>query len=466
MTGLAHLHAETLAKRLWAAAARGGWTHVWPLWADGGADGVNPTHFQFAPGQHVLAAFPERVITWRRSGEEIGALTEWLRRELPSAGPARVPLVVCALAYDAGRNGEWVADGLAPERPDGSADADADALPDAVLAVYPAYLVAPTESGPWEWVGTPSAAFLDALTAPSEGLPLAAPAIAGLHDRAGYAPYAQGVERVLAAIAAGDLYQANIARALRTPFDPAAAPGLFHAWRRAQPNAFAAFWPLGDGAFLVSNSPECLLAWNAETRTARSFPIKGTAPRGASAEADTASAQTLAASSKDSAEHVMIVDLVRHDLGRVAVPGSVAVPALMAPYPLATLHHLVSEVACTVRPECDLADVLATLFPGGSITGAPKIAAMNLIASVEPFRRGYYCGSLGLVFGGAEAVFSILIRTAIVARGELVYATGGGIVADSEVASEWAETEVKARALAIALGAAVTPRPSDPVSPA
>jgi anthranilate/para-aminobenzoate synthase component I len=182
-----------------------------------------------------------------------------------------------------------------------------------------------------------------------------------------------------------------------------------------------------------------------------SFPIKGTRPRGRDAAQDEALAAELLADPKDSAEHVMIVDLVRNDLGRVAVPGSVEVRGLAGLQTLPTVHHLVSDVRAVARADVDLAAALVALFPGGSITGAPKIAAMSRIERVEGLRRGFYTGSFGLVFPDGRAAFDILIRTCVVADGRLFYQTGGGIVADSDPEREWEETEHKAAALERAL---------------
>ena len=147
----------------------------------------------------------------------------------------------------------------------------------------------------------------------------------------------------------------------------------------------------------------------------------------------------------------MIVDLVRNDLGRVARAGSVTVKELFGVSSWSTVHHLVSDVTAIAADGVDLVDILPALFPGGSITGAPKIAAMKWIESVEGLRRGFYCGSLGVIGPEGDACFNILIRTCTAAGGQLYYQTGGGIVADSDPSAEWRETEVKAHALLRAL---------------
>jgi len=290
-------------------------------------------------------------------------------------------------------------------------------------------------------------AWLLADTSPTE----AGESPGALTSRMGRAEHRAAVEDVLAGIRAGDLYQANVARRLEASMAPGLTPRLYAALRRETPASFGALWALGGGRWLASASPECLLTWEPETREMHSFPIKGTRPRGRDAAQDEALAAELLADPKDSAEHVMIVDLVRNDLGRVAVPGSVEVRGLAGLQTLPTVHHLVSDVRAVARADVDLAAALVALFPGGSITGAPKIAAMSRIERVEGLRRGFYTGSFGLVFPDGRAAFDILIRTCVVADGRLFYQTGGGIVADSDPEREWEETEHKAAALERAL---------------
>jgi anthranilate/para-aminobenzoate synthase component I len=354
---------------------------------------------------------------------------------------------VVALAYDAGRNLERVPATAREDPP----------LPDVVLARYPAFVEGPGPEGPWTVVGPPAARdrLLATLSGPASAPgPPPEPALRSSMDRAAHCA---ALEQILRGIRAGDLYQANVARRLEAPFDPATTPGLYRSLRRANPAAYGALWALDDGTWLASSSPECLLTFSPETRAAHSYPIKGTRPRGADPAEDQALACELTADAKERAEHVMIVDLVRNDLGRVAVIGSVGVDRLFDVMTLPTVHHLVSDVRATVAPERDLADLVSALFPGGSITGAPKIAAMSAIEAVEGLRRGFYTGSLGVVTGDGEACFNILIRTCVAADGRLFYQTGGGIVADSDPDREWAETEAKAAALPLALrGVGVT----------
>jgi anthranilate/para-aminobenzoate synthase component I len=193
----------------------------------------------------------------------------------------------------------------------------------------------------------------------------------------------------------------------------------------------------------VSASPELFLARRGSTVWTR--PIKGTRPRGRGAE--------LLSSPKDAAEHVMIVDLERNDLSRVCVPGSVRWPALMVAEPLAGVEHLVSTVEGELRPDVGLAELLRALFPGGSITGAPKIAAVDLIAALEPVGRGASMGALGRVYGNGDLELALTIRTFAVAGGRIHLWVGGGIVWDSDPVAEVEESLTKAVPLLEAIGA-------------
>jgi para-aminobenzoate synthetase component 1 len=260
------------------------------------------------------------------------------------------------------------------------------------------------------------------------------------------------VGRVLEYIRAGDIYQAN----MTVPFVAARPNGvraadIFVALRAANPAPFSAFIGCGGGCAVASVSPERFLrldtAGRIETR-----PIKGTRPRGRTPAEDAAEAASLVASAKDRAENLMIVDLLRNDISRVAVPGSVVVPTLHALESFASVHHLVSVVEGLLRPGFSAVDLLRAAFPGGSITGAPKIRAMQVIAELEGLARGPYCGAAAwLGFDGAMDS-SILIRTVTVAADRVVAQAGGGIVADSDPAAEWEELMVKVRPLLGALG--------------
>jgi aminodeoxychorismate synthase component I len=262
--------------------------------------------------------------------------------------------------------------------------------------------------------------------------------------------HAKAVAEIVERIEAGDLYQANLTHRFELPFagDPW---DLYRELRAANPAPFAAWLSLPEVA-VCSASPERFLRLETGGRV-ESRPIKGTRPRGADPASDAALARELARSAKDRAENVMIVDLVRHDLGRVCETGSVAVPSLRAVESYATVHHLVSTVTGRLAPGADLADLVRAAFPPGSMTGAPKLAAMNLIARLEPVRRGIYSGALGYfdVRGGAD--LAVVIRTALVAGGRAYVHSGGAIVADSRAGGEWRESQDKARAVLAAVRA-------------
>lgn len=254
--------------------------------------------------------------------------------------------------------------------------------------------------------------------------------------------YRQGFDRIAEAIRAGEIYQANLTRQLRRPFadDPLAC---YLRLRARQPVPYGAYLDLGSLAIL-SNSPESFLSIDGDRIETR--PIKGTRPRGADEAADRAAVSSLVSDPKELAEHVMIVDLERNDLGRVCTVGSVEVADHAHVVSLSTLHHLESRVRGRLRAPVRTADVLRATFPGGSVTGAPKIQAMRIIADVEPAARGIYTGAIGAFNGPRRAELNIAIRTAVVAGGYVTYGTGGGIVADSRLEAEYAETVTKSRA--------------------
>jgi len=253
------------------------------------------------------------------------------------------------------------------------------------------------------------------------------------------------VRRTIDYILAGDIYQANITQrfsaALKATDDPFA---LYCALRRRNPAPFAAFLRHGEVA-IVSASPERFLKLDqgrVETR-----PIKGTRPRGATPAEDEGLKRELEASIKDQAENLMIVDLLRNDLSRVCRDRTVDVPVLFGLESYATVHHLVSVVTGELTAGKGPVDLLRAAFPGGSITGAPKIRAMEIIAELEPTRRGPYCGSIGYIgFDGAMDT-SIVIRTICILGRQVTFQVGGGIVADSDPAAEYEESLTKAKAM-------------------
>jgi para-aminobenzoate synthetase component I len=245
--------------------------------------------------------------------------------------------------------------------------------------------------------------------------------------------YARAIETVRAAIFEGDVYQVNLVQHLRASFegDPVGfAKSLAHL-RPLEPAVFE-----GDGWAIVSASPELLL--QKRGRVIRTSPIKGTRPAGMHVD-----------SPKDAAEHIMIVDLERNDLSRVAVPGSVRWPELLAERELAGVTHLVSTVEAELREDVTLTELLEAVLPGGSVTGCPKLAACDLIAALEPVGRGASMGALGRIYGNGDLDLALTIRTFAIADGEIHLWVGGGIVWDSVPLDEVEESWVKARPLLV-----------------
>ena len=259
-------------------------------------------------------------------------------------------------------------------------------------------------------------------------------------DRAGFE---RDVQRIRDAIAAGELLQANLTRREDAAFEGDAWT-LYEDLVRAHPAPFAAYLE-GPGFTIASASPERFVQRRGASVQAR--PMKGTAPRGIDAAQDEASRQALATSVKDRAENLMIVDLMRNDLGRVAVTGSVRVPALFALEPYASVWQMVSTVTATLPAECSNATLLRSCWPPGSMTGAPKIRAMQLIEVLEPLRRGFYAGSIGYLDCSGDLDLSVIIRSAVISGRRLMLQLGAGIVADSRPAAEWAETLAKGERL-------------------
>jgi para-aminobenzoate synthetase component 1 len=270
------------------------------------------------------------------------------------------------------------------------------------------------------------------------------------------AAYEAGVASVRDHIARGDLYQANLTRRLETPFADDPWPRYRHL-RTGDPSLFSAYLDLGPSPetgrprALLSASPEPFLSLDSGGLVA-SDPIKGTRPRGRDRAEDRALACELLASAKDRAENVMIVDVLRNDLGRVCEPGTVRVPRLCRLERTAAVQHLVSTVTGRLAPGRDAFHLLAASFPGGSITGAPKIRAMEILEGLEPVRRGPYTGALGWIGPDGAMQTSILIRTFVADGRRLTLHVGGGITWGSDPATEWEETVTKARGPLGAIG--------------
>ncbi len=277
------------------------------------------------------------------------------------------------------------------------------------------------------------------------------PAIAANFTRTAYEG---AVGRIIDYIRAGDIFQANLTQRFETILDKTdTAYDLYLRLRQISPAPFSSFFNFGSGA-LASSSPErFLFCQNGRVETK---PIKGTRPRGANQADDKRLAAELIASQKDRAENVMIVDLLRNDLSRVCADHTVVVEKLCALESFANVHHLVSTVHGTLRPGTSHLDLLSNAFPGGSITGAPKLRAMEIIASLEPTTRGPYCGAIGYLGFDGTMDTSITIRTMVVADRRVTFQAGGGITAESDPSAEYEESLTKTRGMMQALGEAST----------
>jgi len=352
-----------------------------------------------------------------------------LRREFSAPGstwiatePGQVAEILCA-AEAAARAGQWVVGFVAYE----AAAAFDAALP--TLAADPRL---------------PLAAFAaydapDTATAPSDDFRCGAWTM-----DTGRADFDAGIASIHRDITAGRHYQVNYTTGLEAPFHghPRA---FFDALRRAQPDGFCAFLDGGDWQ-LASVSPELFFDWTPDGRlTTR--PMKGTATRGHDDAEDQQRADELRRSEKEQAENLMIVDLLRNDLSRVAQLGSVSVPRLFNLEALPTAWQMTSTVVCDTRPEVNLAQVFTALFPCGSVTGAPKRSAMTAITELEATPRGAYCGAIGVIRPGGHATFNVAIRTVSIARGRARCGIGSGITIDASAEGEWAEWLVKRRFL-------------------
>ncbi len=267
----------------------------------------------------------------------------------------------------------------------------------------------------------------------------------GLRSTFTHRGYLDAVARVREYILAGDIFQANLSQRFQSRQPEPLFP-LYRRLRRLNPAPFAAYLGFGEQTVL-SASPERFLRLDEDRRHIETRPIKGTRPRGLGPMHDAALGRALAESQKDRAENVMIVDLLRNDLSRVCRPGTVRVPELFALEHHPTVHHLVSTVVGEIEPGYGAVELIRAAFPGGSITGAPKVRAMEIIAELEPTQRGVYCGSIGYLSATGAMDTSIVIRTYLARNGQVYFQAGGGIVADSDPELEYRETLDKARGL-------------------
>lgn len=423
-------------------------------------------------GTALIAARPMRILTpGEGTCDPLSALEAALGRArlLPSLcygvtdegavrrephPPADVPFCGGAIgffSYDLGRLIESIPSIAEPDVP----------TPDYCLGLYDSALwidltnrrcVAVSRSGDCE-----AAAFWKrlALAAPESDWPTGAvpppdtrslPSLRGNFTKA---EYLHAIRRIRDYIAAGDVYQVNLSQ--RFEAEIACSPWeLYKALRRINPAPKSCYMEM-DGPVLASASPEIFLTFDPATRIARTKPIKGTRPRGADPSSDARLESELAASEKDRAENLMIVDMERNDLGRVADYGSVRVPELWAIEKHPNVFQMVSTVECRVAERFGLADILRATFPGGSITGAPKIRAMEIIEELEPHRRGIYTGSAGFIDFEGRIDLSIVIRSFVIHQNTAYFHAGGGIVIDSEPEMEYQETLDKISGLRAAL---------------
>ena len=317
-------------------------------------------------------------------------------------------------------------------------------LPDCVLGVYPGALCYHHGSGRWQKLGQVDLSCLEA------GAPRASEwRCQGMESDLGREEFEQRVRRIQEYIAQGDVYQVNLTRRLAVSVPGADPWQLYRRLRLSNPAPYAAFMQWGDHQ-VASSSPERFLRLRG--RRVETRPMKGTRPRGRTATEDRRLSRELAASEKDRAELAMIVDLERNDLGRVCEYGSVRTRSLWALERYARVHQMVGRVQGRLAAGAGPVELLAACFPGGSITGAPKIRAMQIIDELERHVRGVYTGAIGYLDWRGNADLSVAIRTAVVTGEQVYVGVGGGMVADSDPAAEWEETCHKARALLEALG--------------
>ena len=277
------------------------------------------------------------------------------------------------------------------------------------------------------------------------------PRVSSLRSNMSKKDYLESAAQIIECIHRGDLYQANLTRKFMGEF--AESPDAFALFRKlcaVSPAPYSAFLRLGDTCIL-SSSPELFLHIGSDGHI-RTRPIKGTAPRFGDLTQDQQSRERLAVSAKDRAENLMIVDLMRNDLSRACIPGSVMNPSLFEVTSHATIHHMSSTVTGQKSPGCSTLDAVKHCFPPGSMTGAPKITAMNLCSRMEKLQRGVYSGAIGWFGSDGSCELSVVIRTLILRGQRFEFQVGGGIVADSTPAMEMAETMEKSKGIMSALG--------------
>lgn len=423
----------------------------WSVWLDSGSDGE-------AAGRYdIIVADPVQTLVTRGTTTEIVSDTtrcnsdddplELLRGVLSAYRPAPVDDLPFAggavgyFSYDLARRFEKL-----------PVIAENDlAMPEMVVAIYEWALVcdrllqrcwlvsALHDDEPAYWPQL-VARFTEAAAQPLDGATMVASERP--HSNLSTTEYADAFKRIHSYLEEGDCYQVNFAQRFSLAVQGRAWDG-YRQLRQRSGGPFSAYLNTPEGEVLCT-SPERFLQLHGDEVETR--PIKGTRRRDSDAAVDAALKRELADSDKDRAENLMIVDLLRNDLGKSCATGSVSVPQLFAVESFSTVHHLVSSVICRLRAGEDALSLLRGCFPGGSITGAPKLRAMEIIEELEPHRRGIYCGSIGYIGFDGNMDSNIVIRTAIHRDGRLYYSAGGGIVRDSVCEEEYQESFDKARA--------------------
>lgn len=396
----------------------------------------------------ILFAFPGDTLE-AGAGDFLDTLTgQWRAQHRPVA-PSSLPFVggwFLYLGYE-----------LASEiEPSLKLPAASGPLPTAFATRFPAAVIRDHQQGCLHLVCEPGQEALlarletdlQAVLATQEGDVPVLPRVSALEeDEASH--YLAGVNRIRDYIREGDVFQVNLSRAWRVQLQQTDAAALYESLRRHNPAPFAALVN-HDGKAIISSSPERLVEIQGGMASTR--PIAGTRPRGRDQAADRAYSDTLMGHPKERAEHVMLIDLERNDLGRVCIPGTVEVDELMVLESYAHVHHIVSNVRGRLRPEVTPMEVIRAVFPGGTITGCPKVRCMEIIQELEQTPRGPYTGSVGYISHCGRMDLNILIRTMLLDGDRLSFRTGAGIVADSVAELELEETRAKARGLLRALG--------------
>jgi len=396
----------------------------------------------------IISAWPEQELQATAS-ETAGDYLQRLRQQLAALGEASLPDglelpfaggLMGYLSYDFGRRLEQIAETAVDDL----------GLPDARFGLYAWALISDHQTQTSQLLFHPALpdarrVWLTALFGTNEsGIPESFHLTSDFQANLSQQDYAQAFDKISRYITAGDCYQVNFTQRFQAACsgDPLSA---YRALRRACPTPFAAYLGLPGGGAILSLSPERFL--KVSQRQVETRPIKGTRSRGASASEDQRLAEELLNSPKERAENLMIVDLLRNDLGRSCATGSVRVPQLFALESYPNVHHLVSSVTGQLAADKDPLDLLAGCFPGGSITGAPKIRAMQVIEELEPTRRSIYCGSIVYLDVRGEMDSSIAIRSLLIKDGTVSCWGGGGIVADSSWQAEYRESITKVKVL-------------------